>query len=235
MALLSLLLCLLGCADPIDDRFTTTRAACGLGDRSPAPAWTDDPACREALSVDLGLDPSTFEDPAVYEPALRGAYELLVRDMGSVGKLRAGPYVRDPFLDEIDALQAVLGGDDLGRLVYNFVAHHIERTRPDDPDAGMVMTFDVLRDTLQLHPDRADTLSPRFAAHALVHEAAHDLYPRHVPCPGGDGELRCDESWAGAYGFEVAVADLAWRYCDGGPQCWEYDFARWSQSSFILE
>lgn len=239
MALLTLLLCLFACTGPIEDRFTLTRARCGLGERppegSPTPPWPDTPECRQAIFDDLGLNPQDFDDETIYAPALSGAWELLTRDMGTVDALQAGPYLREPLLDELDALHAELGGEDVGRLVYNFVALHVVHTRPDDPETDRVMRFDVLRNTLELHPELAATLSPRFAAHALVHEASHDLFPRHVPCPDGDGEPRCDEGWAGAYGFEVGVADLAYTHCDGGDACWEFDYGRWSQATFILE
>lgn len=67
------------------------------------------------------------------------------------------------------------------------------------------------------HGGPAWPLSTVETAGALVHEAAHRIYPAHVPCGEGappDEEPRCDADAEGAYGVQ------AW---------WLYDWTRANQ------
>ena len=46
---------------------------------------------------------------------------------------------------------------------------------------------------------------PQTTALLMVHEAAHEVGPSHVPCMQ-DPDVQCDASWKGAYGKELAAA-----------------------------
>ena len=46
---------------------------------------------------------------------------------------------------------------------------------------------------------------PQTIALLMVHEAAHEVGPSHVPCLQ-DPDVQCDASWKGAYGKELAAA-----------------------------
>ncbi|MCB9764237.1 MAG: hypothetical protein H6739_30980 [Alphaproteobacteria bacterium] len=190
--------------------------------------------CRNALAADLGFQ-DVYHPLAV--PLLDGAYALLSLDAGELDTLVSDDDIREPLLDELWAVSDALGELGVGPLLYEFVVSRVKATEIATPSNDKVMAFNVPTHTVLVHPERAFNLRPEDFAHALVHEAAHDLYPYHVPCPElGPDDRSCDEDWAGAYGFQVGAAALLARSCEDGGHwtCGAWDRAVGSQASFIL-
>lgn len=161
--------------------YERTRARCADGTE----------ACNAALAEDLGITPEAFQ-PGDLERLLDGQRELLTWNLGPWPP--AGP-VHTPFRE---ALEWVPGADTRER-VYNFVAEQVEESHPVE---GTEFAFRYRDGVLEV---RSGYYNYDYAS-SLFHEASHAIAPPHTSCPD---EPSCDTSWAGAYGMQVDVLELA--------------------------
>jgi hypothetical protein len=148
-------------------------------------------ACVDAVVADFGLD-TTDEDALA--GLLWAAHALLTTDLGPVDEMQ-GAWVSPSF-------RRALAGPERAPVnvrLYDYVTSRIEVTLAGtrtDAAAGLQ------GDTLFLYdlPPGID------GAAVLVHEARHHDGFEHVLC---GGEAVCDEHEVGAWGFELAVHELA--------------------------
>ena len=210
------LLLLIGCGyTGLEDRWADTVAACDPPDPyldvpyAPDTSWMGDD-CRDRVFADLGVVEDSF-DEAQLDCLLLGTANLMARDLGSLQDLEEGDFVRRPFLRALRQVRRGIGGhDEVARLLYDFVAYHVEETRIDAAvkERGARASFDLEHQSLLLSPDNTAACSADYAS-LIVHEASHAITPDHVACPW-DLALDCDETWHGSYGFEAATAQIMW-------------------------
>lgn len=219
MSALLALLCALGCAPAVEDRWSVAYTRCDPPEplvREPAEAaHTPLPAaCADALAADLGLPPD-FEEPTLRVLLVEAAYQLLARDLGELDALGPTEHVRAPLIEALHEQAALQGHTAVRALLYNQLADAVRRTQA--AERGGALAFQRLTGTLAIDPALAEVPAEQRSgaawASVLVHEAAHELTPPHEPCPDGapDG---CDGGWWGAYGFQAGVLALQLERCD---------------------
>lgn len=243
MRSLSPVLLLVGCAyADIDDRWAETVAVCDPPDpyvnvpHAYDTSWITD-ACRAAVFEDFGVQTDTFDDDQL-DCFLLGAANLMGRDLGVLGDVEVGAYVRAPFLRELRRVRrGVSEHDAVARLLYDYVAYHVAETRVDAraDERGVSAVYLAESATVWVSPARTTACSASYAT-LLIHEASHAVVPDHVPCPGEPG-LDCDETWRSAYGFEAAAADVMAGRCDADVDwgCAEAAASRDLAASLILQ
>lgn len=183
---------------------------------------------------------------------LEAAYHLLGRPLGTLELARdlaAGqhPWVRQPFVDELEGMAEELAMDDVRALVYNMLASVVERTsywsEPLEVAGG---AYDFQTNEMMLF----ECEEPIRCSFSLVHEAAHGwLRTGHVPCPEGhileagwdySGMKACDEERSTVWGMEAAVITHTLVSVDHDePDSWNAHQTAWYNGNvvefFILE
>jgi hypothetical protein len=147
-------------------------------------------ACVEAVVEDFGFD----GDADALGRLLWAAHALMTTDLGPVDEL-SGAWASSSFREAL----AGRWGTPVNVLLYDYVTARVEATLSGshaDAAAGLQ------GDTLFLY----DLPSGIDGAAVLVHEARHRDGFDHVAC---GGEAVCDEDGEGAWGFELAVHELA--------------------------
>jgi hypothetical protein len=96
------------------------------------------------------------------------------------------------------------GDGRLAQRLYDRTAFGIREVRDGPYYAYVDGRMDVPQSVVSDRPEKV--------ALTLLHEASHESAPVHVECWNGD--IRCDSSWAGAYGIEAAAGALILRECE---------------------
>lgn len=197
--------------------------------------------CADALLADLRVDWDEVADYEEYQidtfwGTWVSVYALLAWPMGTVDELRSydndednayvlsmlrfydqskePPFLREPFIAELERLSRQTGETRVNALVYNMVMSSILRTSFVEPaGAASYGVASVNFNTRTLSFWSYSLMGNLFGTTTLVHEMGH-LWAntRHVTCPAlewpdsAEGLLACDESWDGAFGYQMGVA-----------------------------
>lgn len=224
MFFLCLLHLLLACQPDAMRAWSTARAACDL-DHGEHPADTllaDRPAlelgeaCREQLTLDLGVDLDSFQADGErgqrsLEALLHGAHLLIAGDFGTVGAFldsedaaRSGWERMAPRAEQLELSPA----DPAGALLYDHVGRSLSRIALDPELEGHGAIYRA--GTMRLAPVEEGLVPPpTWMAGVLVHEASHRTGPNHVPCEEG-GAADCDPDLDGVYGTQAWMLET-WR------------------------
>ncbi len=225
-----LALALLACRPDDPEPWVETRAACGLAPDDVAvypnesieafdKPFVYDEACATAIGDDLGVEWEVFgavDLPGFFrgttlERAIAGAWLVLAMDAGTVGELLAHPDSPEDLrsqLTELTERYAIPDDAPASRVVYDYVADRIVRTRPKLGRYNVAMTGATLRLPSEQGSDRV-----YWWMGVVMHEAAHVDHRSHVECATGkavgwdfDQETDGDDSWEGAYGVQFFLA-----------------------------
>ena len=175
--------------------------------------------CIAQIRQDLNV---ISEDDDVYGDAflVSAMIHLLAQDLGPLDQAGVftdedDPYcIHDPFLDVLEEVAEVLGHDQVGPTLYDFIMSSVEEVRYDPLGDDIKAQIDYQTRVVTINDEFI--FEDRFVT-IMVHEAAHAYTQvRHVECPEGtawhhydmSGLWWCDEDWSGARGIASGAGKL---------------------------